>query len=139
MSNVFLSAFHVILFIAFFFHNSFAQNINDSNQVKGKPRISFGNIVNNDTTTLDNFFMQKRLIVNNEIETNSEILGFTFVTTYKIGAILEFIVSGASIPEDKLNYLKEVMTSGAVILIEKISIRNSLFTGFANPIMIFVK
>ena len=106
----------------------------------GKPILSYGDIKNNDTLTLEHFLQQKGFIITQENGATSMVEHYRFLILPKAKtSLIEFTGSGLLMTNYRLDYLTNTLKSGDMILIDSIKILNPLFSEYANPITIYLK
>jgi hypothetical protein len=105
----------------------------------GKPIVTLGNFNPIDTVLLEDLLSQNGLTIKEENGTISKIVEFRVLLLFKINGITEFSTNNINFISHRKDYFKTILKSGDVILIDSIKILNPLFSGYANPITIYLK
>lgn len=105
----------------------------------GKPIVTLGNFKQVDTVLLEDFLSQNGLTIKQENGAISKIVEFRVLLLFKINGIAEFSTNNINFLSHKKDYFKTILKSGDIIFIDSIKILNPLFSGYANPITIYLK
>jgi hypothetical protein len=105
----------------------------------GKPIVRLGNFNQIDTVLLEDFLSQNGLTIREENGAISKIVEFRVLLLFKINGIAEFSTNNINFISHRKDYFKTILKSGDMFLIDSIKILNPLFSGYANPITIYLK